>query len=365
MNFCNLTQVRKNSGAVRPIRRLPQAAYPMLKLTQAEIAAMIHRREERHKAMLAAEAERRTKAGKKSRGKKAVKNIMSHLFHHQRSQSADRIDKIGIGGARLTDRNGTAKKKSAVSSTTTNGANDFAKKFIPMSLLPPPAPVQSINGNMSSNNNPNRQSSSNSIAGSRQTLGPPPPLQQQQRAIGHPAAGTMSEFGYPSVAGRRYGGGTSSASVTQPQRYRRFQDYSSFSSFSETSSIVRRPSVDTISTYLSHESMYRQNYAYYNRSMAGGRSRYGSQFGSQHELVDLYGEGGESDSVFTDDELDDFGTAMSSLSLRDGSRSGGPTRQQPNNRPASTAYIHDRVRMTTSFSSFFLRKFFLLLIHLP
>lgn len=85
--------------------------------------------------------------------------------------------------------------------------------------------------------------------------------------------------------------------------------------------------------------MYRQNYAYYNRSMAGGggRSRYGSQFGSQHELVDLYDE---SDSVFTDDELDNFGTAMS---LSGGSR--GVVKPQQNSRPASTSYRHDRVRI--------------------
>jgi hypothetical protein len=75
MNFCNLTQVRKNSGAVRPIRRLPQAAYPMVKLTQAEIAAMIHRKEERMKTLLAAEEERRQKSGKKKKGKKAVKQV--------------------------------------------------------------------------------------------------------------------------------------------------------------------------------------------------------------------------------------------------------------------------------------------------
>jgi len=206
----------------------------MLKLTQAEIAAMIHRREERHKAMLAAEAERRQKSGKKSRGKKAVKNIMSHLFHHQRSQSADRIDKIGLGSKLTFDRNGTSKKKSPSSATTstTTTTNDVARKFIPMSLLPPPAPVQSQNGLATANTNRQQSQSSNSLAGSRQML-VQPSQQQQQFAIGHPTNGTMSEFGYPAVTGRRYGGMANSGA--QPQRYRRFQDYSSFSSFSETS----------------------------------------------------------------------------------------------------------------------------------
>ena len=44
INFCNLTQVRSTTGQVRRIRRLPQAAYPMVRLTQAEIAAMLHRK---------------------------------------------------------------------------------------------------------------------------------------------------------------------------------------------------------------------------------------------------------------------------------------------------------------------------------
>ena len=36
MNFCNLTQVRKTTGFVRPMRRVQQAAYPMVKLTQVK-----------------------------------------------------------------------------------------------------------------------------------------------------------------------------------------------------------------------------------------------------------------------------------------------------------------------------------------
>ena len=318
MNFCNLTQVRKNSGAVRPIRRLPQAAYPMVKLTQAEIAAMIHRKEERLKSLQAAEEERRNKSGKKKKGKKAVKQIMNHLFHHQRSVSADRIDKVGL----------PANKKKASVGTTNNSASssEAARKLIPPSMLHPLVPAQQQNGS-GQNHRPNL------LSGSRQMLTQPSSL-QSHRTIGHPTSGAMSEFGFPAVAGRRYGGGTSSSTLTQPHRYRRFHDYSSFSSFSETSSIIRRPSVDTISTYLSHESMYRQNLAQYNRSVAS-RSRYGSQFGSEHEL-DLFSGENESDSVFTDDDLDDF---QQGLSLGGGARP-GPSRQS---RPMQNQYRHDRV----------------------
>jgi len=242
---------------------------------------------------------------------------MSQLFHHQRSFSADRIDKIGL----------TTKKKNATTAAN-NSASDAARKLIPPSMLNPPAPVQNQNGQ-----NQNRQ---NMLSSSRQMLVQPP--SQPSRTIGHPASGAMSEFGYPAVAGRRYGGGTSSSTLSQPQRYRRFHDYSSFSSFSETSSIVRRPSVDTISTYLSHESMYRQSLAQYNRSIAS-RSRYGSQFGSEHEL-DLFCGENESDSVFTDDDLDDFRQA---LSLSGGPRP-GPSRLS---RPSHNPYRHDRVSSCT------------------
>ena len=76
--------------------------------------------------------------------------------------------------------------------------------------------------------------------------------------------------------------------------YRRFQDYSSFSSFSDTSSIVRRPSMDTISTYLSNQDQYQNgygNYGGYSRSFYGGSFRlvyklnYGLPFPYRHFLV--------------------------------------------------------------------------------
>jgi len=60
--------------------------------------------------------------------------------------------------------------------------------------------------------------------------------------------------------------------------------------------MTRRPSIDTISTYLSHESQaYRYGYASQNGSF------YGGSLGSQ-ELIDLYGD---EDSVFTDDSYGD------------------------------------------------------------
>ena len=80
-----------------------------------------------------------------------------------------------------------------------------------------------------------------------------------RRTIGHPSA--ISEAGFPAVVGRRnhytaLGSSSSAASSVTNPHYKRFHDYASFSSFSDTSShigIVRRPSVDTISTYLSSQ----------------------------------------------------------------------------------------------------------------
>ena len=67
----------------RPIRRQPCASYPMVKLTAAEIASMLHRKEERRQEF-AAEVEKRIKEIKNKKhikAKKAVKHLMNHLFH--------------------------------------------------------------------------------------------------------------------------------------------------------------------------------------------------------------------------------------------------------------------------------------------
>lgn len=83
INFCNLTQVRRTTGVARPIRRQPCASYPMVKLTAAEIASMLHRKEERRQEF-AAEVEKRIKEIKNKKhikAKKAVKHLMNHLFH--------------------------------------------------------------------------------------------------------------------------------------------------------------------------------------------------------------------------------------------------------------------------------------------
>jgi hypothetical protein len=50
LNAFNFNQLKVFCFCIfRPMRRVQQAAYPMVKLTQAEIAAMIGRREERRR----------------------------------------------------------------------------------------------------------------------------------------------------------------------------------------------------------------------------------------------------------------------------------------------------------------------------
>ena len=299
MNFCNLTQVRTNSGMVRPIRRLPQPVYPKVKLTQAEIASMIHRKEERRKDLLA-EIERRKqiinshKKKKKEfhkslefvnvtsgKGKKAVKNLMNQIFHKDKTSKVE----------------STLKKKSAKPlSASTHNLSETGRPT-------------SSNLSTPINHHPNGYATTQSRAGARQ--------------IGHPSA---SEFSYP-IIGRR---GLPNQRANQPQQqmngihhnqYRRMPE-SSFSSFSDTgSSMVRRPSVDTISTYLSHESMYRQHQQYRNYNGSNSSpyrtSFYGGSLGSQ-ELLDDYGYG-DADSVFTDDSYNDGGIRLGdSVSVMNG-----------------------------------------------
>jgi len=265
MNFCNLTQVRKTTGFVRPMRRIQQAAYPMVKLTQAEIAAMIGRREDRRK-LAVEEIERRNniknKKEKKRRskskdrglpkleGKKTVKNIVNTLLGKDHKSTL-----FGVKDHHDKKDEGMRTRERRLSAPGSNS-----------SLL---------------------HTSSRSVMGEPRTEGRPSRYDTlgSRRQIGHPSAN--SEINFPiSNRGRAPGAG--------PQ-YRRFQD-SSFSSFSDTNSMTRRPSIDTISTYLSHESQaYRYGYASQNGSF------YDGSMGSQ-ELIDLYGD---EDSVFTDDSYGD------------------------------------------------------------
>jgi len=269
MNFCNLTQVRKTTGFVRPMRRIQQAAYPMVKLTQAEVAAMVGRREERRR-IAEEEVERRNRLNKgnkrsKSRdrgiidmkGKKTMKNIVNTLLGKEHKNfmfgTKDHKDETIRG---REGRSGRERRMSApglanslspgASRTLLEEAHDSRRDYSTLT---------------------------------------------HQRRIGHPSA---SEAGFPVAS--------SSASVYQrgnqanpANPYRRFQD-SSFSSFSDTSSMIRRPSIDTISTYLSHESMLRHRYGH-----ASQNGSYYSSVGSQ-ELLDLYGD---EDSVFTEDSNED------------------------------------------------------------
>lgn len=296
MNFCNLTQVRTNTGVVRPIRRVPQPSYPMVKLTQAEIASMIHRKEERRKDMLA-EMERRNNPNpsKKKRakdilatekGKKAVKNLMNTIFHkdsakHDKDRGSNSKQGHGI-------ENGIRRKSMSSS--------------MPLSKSPARSALSASSHNLSrfqGDRSPTflHPEAVNKGHHYRQHSASSPP---RRSVIGHPSA--SSEFNYP-IVGRRASGrpGGSQYSGQHAYQYRRIQD-SSFSSFSDngSSSIVRRPSVDTISTYLSHESAYPPYRS--SNSMMGGRisgrnSFYGGSLGSQ-ELLDIYGD---EDSVFTDD----------------------------------------------------------------
>lgn len=318
INFCNMTQVRSTTGQVRKVRRLPQAAYPMVRLTQAEIASMLHRKQERIRER-AAEVEKRKqiqqqnqKSNKGPRSlkskKKAVKHLMSQLFSHKENHGAAGHTNGNVAKSNGITENGvsvsptnrpllsaSSQNLSSTNSSTTNVRSAIAN-LAPTSQTPALNHLQSDSRSMANGHFPSR--------------------------IGHPSA--MSECGYPVIIGRRGGAyrppskpvhprGTAStmgycsydmpigpnpngtlgsggqAPLNQHQaKYRRFQDYSSFSSFSDSSSIVRRPSMDTISTYLSNQDPF-----------CGSRSL----FAGSQELLDMCGNDYdfEEDSVFTDD----------------------------------------------------------------
>ena len=155
---------------------------------------MLHRKEERRQDF-AAEVDRRIKElknKKHKKAKKAVKHLMNHLLHPS----------INL-------------------------------KPVKKGLNPPPSsPVKANHGGQEGQKNG--------------FLLPP------RRTIGHPS--TISEAAFPAaVTGRR----NMQNNAQNSQHYKRFHDYASFSSFSDTSScIVRRPSCDTISTYLSNSYRY-------------------------------------------------------------------------------------------------------------
>ena len=96
MNFCNLTQVRKTTGFVRPMRRVQQAAYPMVKLTQAEVAAMVGRREERRKLAIE-EIERRMNIKNKKEKKRRSKSKDRGLPRIERGKAVRKLMNSFLG----------------------------------------------------------------------------------------------------------------------------------------------------------------------------------------------------------------------------------------------------------------------------
>ena len=345
----------------------------MVKLTQAEIASMIHRKEERRRDMLA-ELERRMQAtqGKKKKkelekGKKAVKNLMNTIFHHKDSKAKSEVNESGVGASF-----GLIRRKSGSNSMMTPSSY-LPPMGMPLSRAPQRAQALSASSHNlgSSMNQPvvaNGHGGGSRAFGSREQLVPrhhrqlsaggtlPPPL--QRRAIGHPngAPGSASEFGGYAGGGRIRGGSVGIPAQFQQrplhlhhhqQRYRRMQD-SSFSSFSDAASsfsasaggnaanaaagnlMYRRPSVDTISTYLSHEtSASRAN------AMAAARhlSYYGS-LGSQ-ELLD----GNDDDSVFTNEDNILPGDSVSMVDSNGGGGGGHGRLEMPRPPPVRGASV--------------------------
>ena len=219
---------------------------------------MIGRREERRKValeemekrnnMLKSKKKRRSKSKDRglptpASGKKAVRNLVNSLLGKDHRASL-----FGAKDHHDRDGEGMRSRERRLSAPSSGSSLLPSRQALTASVpRPPPARYDSM------------------------TLG-------GRRQIGHPGEG---------LGGRGRGHGP---------HYARFQD-SSFSSFSDTNSMTRRPSVDTISTYLSQGGGSEHRYGYASRN----GSFYGGSMGSQ-ELLDMYGD---EDSVFTDDSYGD------------------------------------------------------------
>lgn len=378
MNFCNLTQVRKTTGFVRPMRRVQQAAYPMVKLTQTEIAAMIGRREERRR-LAEEEVERRNRTNKdkkkaaaagpprsksrdrgladlRSGGRRTVKHLVNTLL--------GKDHKNHIFGTKDHHAKGDQEAAAAAAATRITRLRErrLSAPGLGAAVLPAAATNSGDLSFFAAETRSLMRANELLMAKSEARVGlggGTISTSSRRMLIGHPSAGGVvgyaaaaSEVGFP-LASRPHlrgptGGVYQGSSAASGPHYRRFQD-SSFSSFSDTSSMIRRPSIDTISTYLSHESMLRHRYGY---AAQNGSSSYGGSLGSQ-ELIDLYGD---EDSVFTDDSYGDGqSTYRNDPPAQNPPRNGGVNGDSPQrwerNFLQSTPDRMDRSRISTrSFS---------------
>ncbi|KAK9512301.1 hypothetical protein O3M35_000758 [Rhynocoris fuscipes] len=181
INFCNLTQVRNNTGFVRNIRRVQQAPYPLVKMTPEEISSMPGRR--------------------------------SLLNADTNSRSNSHSKKVG-------NSNGNQGKKSSKKSKISgdSGAGNIARTIL-------------SNLNIFSNHN----SASKSVGNVQHAQS----VSHQQLVVQTVVAGKHNEAVGSGPLQQRH----SSSSLLDVD--------------SSSTKSGRRPSVDTVSTYLSHDSEHK------------------------------------------------------------------------------------------------------------
>ena len=201
---------------MRPIQRVQQPSYPMVKLTQAEIAAMIGRREERRKLALE-EIERRNNIKNKKNKKRRSKSKDTHGLPKIEGKKA--VRKLMNSFLGKTDKSILFGVKDEKDEIRTRGTREPRDRTMS-------APGSHISGARSVIDVSEMRSRYDTI-----TI----------HTIGHPNSDMSYSNGHRPRS--QYGPG---------HNYRRFQD-SSYSSFSETNSMTRRSSIDTISIYLSGE----------------------------------------------------------------------------------------------------------------
>lgn len=179
INFCNLTQVRCCSGYVRPIRRVQQAPYPLVKVTLEELQYA---------------------TGKKPLPQLQVKNLNNKSTHKKQPC-------------------GSSKKNSKKNKSSDNGATNIARVIL-------------SNFNIFSTSNKHSIDNNNSTT---TTTAPSTQSSQQTTTASGTTTTTRSQI-------------DQHAASKQQKNWESLLDVDSSSTKSG-----RRPSVDTVSTYLSHE----------------------------------------------------------------------------------------------------------------
>ncbi|XP_069670594.1 protein deltex [Periplaneta americana] len=205
INFCNLTQVRNNTGYVRSIRRVQQAPYPLIKVQPEELRSVV--------------------AGRRSAQCAGARGNSSH--HHKGPNT--QLPPTGLsGGSKKSGGNKKSSTKKSSKNSSASGDSNHNSNTAAGSIARTILSNLNIFGSKGNSHSSSSSSSSSNSSSNCGALAGPMPV--------------------PNVA-------VTSASKTAGSSVRHNGTNDSvLDADSSSTKSGRRPSVDTVSTYLSHES---------------------------------------------------------------------------------------------------------------